>query len=98
MLCFPFQVPMVPRGDAALRRPIGNCIDDLGVPIGGQRLVDYDDRDFTYSRHVPTTDPQFFARSTGGSAGESLIGGTRACMVAQKITRSDYPLCTARNA
>jgi hypothetical protein len=29
----------------------------LGTPIGGQRIVDYDDRDLAYSRAVPTADP-----------------------------------------
>jgi hypothetical protein len=36
---------------------IARSIDVWGVPIGGQRIVDYDDRDFEYSRDVPTPDP-----------------------------------------
>jgi hypothetical protein len=35
----------------------------LGAPIGGQRIVDYDDRDLEYSRHVPTPDPYFSGRN-----------------------------------
>jgi hypothetical protein len=48
---------MVRRGDADLHRRLARNIDDLGAPIGGQRIVDYDDRDLEYSRDVPTPDP-----------------------------------------
>jgi hypothetical protein len=54
---------MVPLGDAALHRRLAKSIDDWGAPIGGQRIVDYDDRDFEYSRHVPTPGPYFPGRN-----------------------------------
>jgi hypothetical protein len=57
MLCLLIQVPMVRRGDADLHRRLARSIDDWGAPIGGQRIVDYDDRDLRYSRDVPTPDP-----------------------------------------
>jgi hypothetical protein len=63
MLCLLIQVPMVRRGDADLHRRLARSIDDWGAPIGGQRIVDYDDRDIEYSRHVPTPDPYFSGRN-----------------------------------
>jgi hypothetical protein len=54
---------MVRRGDAALHRRLARSRDDWGAPIGGQRIVDYDDRDFEYSRDVPTPDPQLSGRN-----------------------------------
>jgi hypothetical protein len=54
---------MVPRGDADLHRRLARIIDDWGAPIGGQRIVNYDDRDFRYSRDVPTADPYFSGRN-----------------------------------
>jgi hypothetical protein len=50
---------MVRRDDADLHRRLARCIDDWGAPIGGQRIIDYDDRDLGYSRDVPTPDPYF---------------------------------------
>jgi hypothetical protein len=54
---------MVPLGDAALHRRLAKGNDDWGAPIGGQRIIGYDDRDFEYSRHVPTPDPYFSGRN-----------------------------------
>jgi hypothetical protein len=57
MLCLLILVPMARRGDADLHRRLARNIDDWGAPIGGQRIVDYDDRDLWYSRDVPTPGP-----------------------------------------
>jgi hypothetical protein len=54
---------MVPLGDAALHRRLAKSIDDWGAPIGGQRIIDYDDRDLEYSRDVPTPGPYFSGRN-----------------------------------
>jgi hypothetical protein len=54
---------MVRRDDADLHRRLARSIDDWGAPIGGQRIVDYDDRDIEYSKHVPTPDPYFSGRN-----------------------------------
>jgi hypothetical protein len=48
---------MAPLGDATLHRRLARIIDDGGAPIGGQSIVDYDDRYLMYSRDVPTPNP-----------------------------------------
>jgi hypothetical protein len=55
---------MVPLDDAALHRRLAKSIDDWGAPIGGQRIIDYDDRDLEYSRDVPTPSRYFSGRNT----------------------------------
>jgi hypothetical protein len=86
---------MVRRGDADLHRRLARCIDDWGTPIGGQRIVDYDDQDLRVFKSRANTRPVFFRAQRTASADESLVGCTCARMNAQKITRSGYPLCKA---
>src|SRR6059058_1817810 len=46
-----------PLGDAALRRRLAGSIDDWEAPIGGQRIIDYDDRDLFVFKTRANTRP-----------------------------------------
>jgi hypothetical protein len=75
MLCLLILVPMVLRGDADLHRRLARSIDDWGAPIGGQRIVDYDDQDLRVFKRRANTRPAFFRAQRTASADESLIVG-----------------------
>jgi hypothetical protein len=66
---------MVRRGDADLHRRLARSIDDWGAPIGGQRIVDYDDQGLRVFKSRANTGPVFFRAQRPASADESLIGG-----------------------
>jgi hypothetical protein len=64
---------MARRGDAGLHRRLARCLDDWGAPIGGQRIVDYDDQDLRVFKRRANTRPVFFRAQRTASADESLI-------------------------
>jgi hypothetical protein len=89
---------MVRRGDADLHRRLARSIDDWGAPIGGQRIIDYDDREFLIFKTRANIGPVFFRARRSASVDESVIGGTCARTDAQKISRLGPPIVHNTNA